>query len=79
MVARDASSGAQALEAHFVEPLGAYDIIDLKVGDRLLKARTRSGLVARRGDAVWARLDAGQVHFFDATTGDVLNIGLGHG
>ena len=31
------------------------------------------------GEAVWARLDAAQVHFFDATTGKVLELGPGHG
>ena len=45
--------------AHIIEPLGAYDIVDLKVGDQMLRARTHSGFVKRVGDTVWARLDAG--------------------
>jgi multiple sugar transport system ATP-binding protein len=67
------------MEAHFIEPLGAYDIVDLRIGERYLKARTASGFVRRRGDRVWARLDPPQVHFFDATTGDSLGIRLGNG
>jgi len=78
LVAREEAPGARPLEAHFIEPLGAYDIVDLKVGERYLKARTASGFVRSRGDRVWARLDASQVHFFDATTGDVLNIRPDH-
>jgi multiple sugar transport system ATP-binding protein len=76
LVAREEAPGSRPLEAHFIEPLGAYDIVDLKVGERYLKARTASGFVKHRGDRVWARLDAGQVHFFDATTGDALDIRL---
>ena len=76
-VAREAGEGLRPVEAQFIEPLGAYDIVDLKVGERFLKARTAERLRRAPGDAVWARLDAAQVHFFDATTGDVLDIRLG--
>jgi multiple sugar transport system ATP-binding protein len=78
-VAREAGEGRREVEAQYIEPLGAYDIVDLKIGDRYLKARTPSGFVGAPGEAVWAGLDTPQVHFFDATTGDVLNIGRGHG
>jgi multiple sugar transport system ATP-binding protein len=76
LVAREEAPGSRPLEAHFIEPLGAYDIVDLKLGERYLKARTASGFVRSRGDRVWARLDAPQVHFFDATTGDALDVRL---
>ena len=78
-IAHEEGPGMRRVAAHFIEPLGAYDIVDLKVGDRLLKARTASGFVRAAGDAVWARLDVPQVHFFDATTGSVLDLGLAHG
>ena len=69
--------GFQQVEAHLIEPLGAYDIVDLKVGDAFLRARTPSGYVAKPGDLVWARLDGAQTHFFDAGSGDSLDIRLG--
>jgi len=75
-LAREAGEGLRPMEAHLIEPLGAYDIVDLKLGERYLKARTASGFVRAPGDTVWAGLDAGQVHFFDATTGDTLGIRL---
>jgi multiple sugar transport system ATP-binding protein len=65
------------VEAHFIEPLGAYDIVDLKVGDHFLKARTPSGYVAQAGEKVWAQIDPAQVHFFDRATGKSLGIQLG--
>ena len=71
LVAREAADGYLPVEAHIIEPLGAYDIVDLKVGAQMLRARTASGFVGKPGDAVWARLDPAQAHFFDTKSGDV--------
>jgi multiple sugar transport system ATP-binding protein len=79
LTAGEATPGHVPVEAHIIEPLGAYDIVDLKIGARLLRARTHSGFVKRVGDTVWARLDPAQTHFFDAGSGASLNIGLGDG
>ena len=81
LLARQAEEGFIPAEAHIIEPLGAYDIVDLKVGSHLLRARTATGFVDRPGDTVWARLDAAQTHFFHSRTGETLNIRLdgGHG
>ncbi len=73
LVSREPAAGYIPVEAHIIEPLGAYDIVDLKIGDRLLRARTASGFVDQPGRAVWAKLDAAQTHFFDAGTGEALD------
>jgi multiple sugar transport system ATP-binding protein len=77
LVSRDRMAGRRQLEAHIIEALGAYDIVDLKVGEQLLRARTTNGYVGKPGDMVWATLDAAQTHFFDATTGESLHVRLG--
>ena len=64
------------LETRMIEPLGAYDIVDLKVGDGTLRARTRAGFVRGAGDIVFARLDATQTHFFDTQSGRSLGVRL---
>jgi multiple sugar transport system ATP-binding protein len=64
--------GYVPIEAHIIEPLGAYDIVDLKLGSQFLRARTPSGFVAGPGVTVWARLDEPQTHFFSAVTGQAL-------
>ena len=69
-------SGYMPVEAHIIEPLGAYDIVDLKVGSQMLRARTRSGYVAQAGDRVFARIDPAQAHFFDADSGNSLGVRL---
>ena len=77
VVARQPMEGTVPLEAHIIEPLGAYDIVDLKVGSGVLRARTASGFVQKAGDTVFARLDAAQTHFFDTKSGQSLAIRLG--
>jgi multiple sugar transport system ATP-binding protein len=77
LVERRETAGFIPVEAHIIEPLGAYDIVDLKIGSQFLRARTPSGYVGKAGDTVWARLDEGQTHFFDSRSGNSLNIRLG--
>src|SRR6478736_4272741 len=79
LVARQPSDGYIPVEAHIIEPLGPYDIVDLKVGKQLLRARTASGYVEKAGDAVWARLDEKQTHFFSTRTGESMGIRLCNG
>ena len=74
-VAREATGGYFQIEAHLIEPLGAYDIVDLRLGGQFLRARTASGFVSHPGQTVWAQLDAVQTHFFSAKSGNVLDTG----
>jgi multiple sugar transport system ATP-binding protein len=75
-VEREAKEGYLPVEAHIIEPLGAYDIVDLQVGSRMLRARTRSGFVKHAGDRVWVRIDPAQAHFFDTESGSSLGVRL---
>jgi multiple sugar transport system ATP-binding protein len=76
LVAREPAEGFLPVEAQIIEPLGSHDIVDLKVGDELLRARTASGFVAGPGERVWARIDPGHAHFFDAASGESLGVRL---
>jgi multiple sugar transport system ATP-binding protein len=76
LVEREAKAGYMPVEAHIIEPLGSYDIVDLKVGSQMLRARTRSGYVANAGDRVFARIDPAQAHFFDTESGNSLRVRL---
>ena len=62
------------IEAHLIEPLGAYDIVDLKLGSQFLRARTASGFVAGPGQTVWAHIEESQTHFFSSRSGSVLEV-----
>ncbi len=54
---------------HLVEPLGAYDIVDIAIGEANLRVRTTSQFVRGRGDAVWIGLDPARTQFFDKRSG----------
>jgi multiple sugar transport system ATP-binding protein len=76
LVSRTKTPGFIAAIANLIEPLGAYDIVDLRVGTELIRARTASGFVAKMGDRVWVRLDPAQTHFFNTKTTQSLHIRL---
>jgi multiple sugar transport system ATP-binding protein len=56
-------------EVHLIEPQGAYDILDIRVGKTIVRARTRSRFVTRLHETVWVQLDKMRTHFFDKKSG----------
>ncbi|MEO8805862.1 MAG: TOBE domain-containing protein, partial [Burkholderiaceae bacterium] len=70
-----AAAGHVQAKVHLIEPLGAYDIVDIAVGDATLRARTPSQFVRAQGDPVWIKLDHARTHFFDKTSGRRLQAG----
>ncbi len=78
IVSRKQKAGHIPVQTRIIEPLGAYDIVDLKIGSDYLRARTASGFVGKVGDTVWAKLDENQTHFFDTTSGDAIKLTPGN-
>jgi multiple sugar transport system ATP-binding protein len=78
LVSRDERPGYRPAEAHIIQPFGGFDIVDLKFGDKTLRARTASGFVDKAGTQVFARIDPAQAHFFDSKSGASLGIRLGN-
>ena len=76
LVSHEAAPGYVPLEAHIIEPLGSHDIVDLQVGEGMIRARTPSGFVPKVGERVHARIDPAQAHFFDTASGKSLGIRL---
>ncbi|MEZ2332430.1 ABC transporter ATP-binding protein [Mesorhizobium sp. RCC_202] len=76
LVRREATDGFLPVETQIVEPLGSFDIVDLKVGSKMLRARTKSGFISGAGEKVYARIDPSQAHFFDAASGRSLGVRL---
>jgi multiple sugar transport system ATP-binding protein len=75
-VSREAREDYLPVEAHIIEPLGSHDIVDLQVGEAMLRARTPAGFVPRAGEWVHARIDPAQAHFFDTRSGRSLGVRL---
>jgi multiple sugar transport system ATP-binding protein len=76
LVRHEAADGFLPVVAQLIEPLGSYDIVDLKIGSQMLRARTRSGFVRQPGGRVFARIDPAQAHFFDTASGLSLGVRL---
>ncbi len=76
LIEHEPAEGFVQAEAHIIEPLGSYDIVDLQFGPQMLRARTRAGFVAKPGTMVYARIDPAQTHFFDTKTGQSLGVRL---
>jgi multiple sugar transport system ATP-binding protein len=66
---RAPAPGLLPARVHLIEPLGAYDIVDVAVGDSSLRVRTTSQFVASQGESVWIALDEPRTHFFDKHSG----------
>ncbi|HID90902.1 TPA: sugar ABC transporter ATP-binding protein, partial [Candidatus Bathyarchaeota archaeon] len=50
---------------YVVEPLGTELIVDLKVGDNLVKAKASRELVIHPGETVWMAFKEDKIHIFD--------------
>jgi multiple sugar transport system ATP-binding protein len=68
----DKANGTIEVETTNIEPLGSHDIVDVRVGTEILRARTESGFVGGPGQKIWASLDPAQIHFFDRSSGQSL-------
>ncbi len=55
-----------------IEPLGDKQILDLKVGDYLVKALVSPDFKAEMGDELWIDFPAEKIYIFDKKTGKVL-------
>lgn len=65
LLSQSQSAGYAEAVTTNIEPLGSHDIVDVRLGETVLRARTESGFVRGEGVTVWVNLDASQAHFFD--------------
>jgi multiple sugar transport system ATP-binding protein len=76
LLSHDPQPGHLPAEVTNIEPLGSHDIVDVRIGDATLRARTESGFVRTPGQPLWVALDQEQAHFFDRATGLALRKAL---
>ncbi len=73
LVERSERIGYVPAEIHLIEPQGAYDILDIRIGKPVVRARTESRFVTRIHERVFVKLDEAQTHFFDKKSGLALH------
>jgi len=55
-------------EVCVIEPLGSEIVLDLKVGENLIKVKTSPDFRANTGDKCWLSFDINRVHVFNKKT-----------
>lgn len=74
MVEKGQREGYVEADVHVIEPIGPYDIVDIQVGDEVIRAKTGTRFVEKPGEKVWFQLDEARTHFFDRSSGNALDI-----
>jgi len=59
-------------EVYVVEPLGSETILDLKIGEYLIKARIPGTISTSVGGKVWLLFDMDKIHVFDKKSGKAI-------
>jgi len=59
-------------EVYVSEPLGSEVIVDLKIGDDLVRAKTPPDTKLKIGETKWLSLNKDKIHIFDKKTGKTL-------
>jgi multiple sugar transport system ATP-binding protein len=73
---RAAGADSVPAEIYEVEPLGAVTIVDVKVGEQILKAQLPGQATFSEGEPVQLRFDLAKCHLFDGGFGRRLTTGL---
>ena len=68
----EGAPGSVPVEVYTTEPMGDVTILDLKVGDIVLKVVVPPDDEAREGQRVYVSFPVHKIHVFDAETGDVI-------
>ena len=68
----EGTPGSVLVEVYTTEPMGDVTILDLKVGDIVLKVVVPPDHEAREGQRLYVSFPAHKIHLFDAETGAVL-------
>ncbi len=74
LIDREPVNGRVKATVDVIEPLGPFDIVDFKIGDYIMRGRTRTRFIEKPGEEIWVGLDERKLHFFDKADGQSLNI-----
>jgi multiple sugar transport system ATP-binding protein len=66
------AAGWAACEIFAVEPIGGDTLVDVKLGDARVLAKTKADFAGKIGDRCWIAFEASKLHVFDAGNGQAL-------
>lgn len=64
--------GSIQASVYVVEPMGPTTIVDVKVGEKVLKVKVPHLFAGKPGDNVWISFNRRSVHIFDRKTGEAI-------
>jgi multiple sugar transport system ATP-binding protein len=73
MPSSDAAYAFIDAEIYVTEPLGNETIVDIKVGEAVIKVLAESDFSGQPGQKVWIRMNEHKLHFFDAASHQCLH------
>jgi multiple sugar transport system ATP-binding protein len=72
-VSTESAKGAIPTIVRLIEPLGASIILDLALGDKMVKALVSPDFEARLGSTLWLAIDFGSAHFYSSESDELVS------
>ncbi len=73
-LSRQEKDGYVKTEVNAIEPLGPYDIVEIKIDGQRMRIKSATRFIEKPGDWIWIQLDEQRTHFFDKQNGKSLKI-----
>jgi len=72
IVSKEPVEDAFVAEIYVVEPLGSHTIVNIKIGDRIIKSEHLGEFIASPGDKVYVKFKIDKIHVFDKNTEETI-------
>lgn len=71
-LSRQKKDGYVKVQVNVIEPMGPYDIVEIKMAGQWIRGKSTTRFVEKPGDWIWIQFDEQRTHFFDKQTGKSL-------
>ncbi len=72
IVSKEPLKDAFTAEVYVVEPLGSHTIVNIKVGERIIKAEVLGEFIAQPGEKIHVKFNINKIHVFDKSTDETI-------
>ncbi len=72
IVSKEPLKDAFTAEVYVVEPLGSHTIVNIKVGERIIKAEVLGEFIAQPGEKIYVKFNINKIHVFDKSTDETI-------
>ncbi len=72
IVSKEPLKNAFTAEVYVVEPLGSHTIVNIKIGERIIKAEVLGEFIAQPGEKIYVKFNINKIHVFDKSTDETI-------